>query len=59
MSDMIEVFKDPSFIQHLRIHAQLEKMNEYQSLDMTFKLQSGKPFLDSLLKDFVSLIFFL
>ena len=29
--------------QHLRIPAQLEKIN-----DMTFKLQSGKPKLDSL-----------
>lgn len=69
VSDMIEVFKDPSLMavqlkvhmhmakkkseqmkmeflgthcqrsgQHLRILAQLEKIN-----DMTFKLQSGKP----------------
>lgn len=68
MSDMIEVFRDPSLMaaqlkvhmhmakkseqmkmefsgthcqrsgQHLRIPAQLEKIN-----DMTFKLQSGKP----------------
>ena len=69
VSDMIEVFKDPSLMavqlkvhmhmakkkseqmkmeflgthcqrsgQHLRIPAQLEKIN-----DMTFKLQSGKP----------------
>lgn len=74
VSDMIEVFKDPSLMavqlkvlmhmakknseqmkmefsgthcqrsgQHLRIPAQLEKIN-----DMTFKLQSGKPKLDSL-----------
>nr|XP_058970429.1 uncharacterized protein LOC131796842 isoform X1 [Pocillopora verrucosa] len=74
VSDMIEVFKDPSLMaaqlkvhmhmakkkseqmkmefsgthcqrsrQHLRIPAQLEKIN-----DMTFKLQREKPLLDSL-----------
>ena len=47
------------FRQHLRIPAQLEKMNEYQSYDMTFKLQSGRPQLDSLLRNLSNSTFFL